>query len=153
MVVLVVLALAVAVTIPALNSGRGAELRSAARSVAAALRQTRNEAVTRGSQQVLEVDVQRRLVTLPAGGRRLTLPAWLQVELYTARSELTGEGRGGIRFFPDGSSTGGRVTLGGSGAPLHIEVEWLTGRIRILEANEAPAVEDNRARTTLAADA
>ncbi len=42
-------------------------------------------------------------------------------------------GRGGIRFYPDGSSTGGRVTLSLEGLQMRVDVEWLTGRVRITE--------------------
>ena len=35
------------------------------------------------------------------------MPEGMNVELNTARSELTSETAGGIRFYPDGGSTGG----------------------------------------------
>ncbi|MFC6669230.1 GspH/FimT family pseudopilin [Marinobacterium aestuariivivens] len=36
-----------------------------------------------------------------------------------------------IRFYPDGSSSGGTVVLTGSGGRYEIGVDWLTGRVRI----------------------
>ena len=46
---------------------------------------------------------------------------------------LSGNGRGGIDFFPDGTSTGGRITLALEGRNRRIDIEWLTGRIRVAE--------------------
>jgi len=150
MVVLVVLSLAVALTLPALGGGRGAEQRAATRVVAAALRQTRSDAITHGRQSVLEIDVERRSLELPQRSQRRQLPGWLTLGLYTARSELLDESRGRIRFFPDGSSTGGRVSVGGAGQALLVDVEWLTGRVRVLAAGESSAVDETGARAGIA---
>ena len=48
-------------------------------------------------------------------------------ELNTARSELTSEHVGGIRFYPDGGSTGGNVRLEANERIYQINVAWLTG--------------------------
>jgi general secretion pathway protein H len=42
---------------------------------------------------------------------------------------MTGESTAGIRFFADGSSTGGRVKLSSAGRDWVIGVEWLTGEV------------------------
>ncbi|TCV91049.1 hypothetical protein EC912_1171, partial [Luteibacter rhizovicinus] len=39
---------------------------------------------------------------------------------------------GRIRFFPDGSSTGGRVTLGRGTREWHVNVGWLTGAVSVV---------------------
>jgi general secretion pathway protein H len=41
------------------------------------------------------------------------------------------EGTGRIRFFPDGSATGGRVTLIGQNQTLVVDINWLTGEIKL----------------------
>jgi general secretion pathway protein H len=38
-----------------------------------------------------------------------------------------------IRFFPDGSSTGGRITLRSGRREWHVNVSWLTGAISIYD--------------------
>ena len=53
----------------------------------------------------------------------------LDIHLVTARSELVGDSEGGIRFYPDGSSTGGRIGLELSGDRAAINVEWSTGAV------------------------
>ena len=42
---------------------------------------------------------------------------------------------GSIRFYPDGSSNGGRVTVGAGGRAFAVDVDWLTGHVTI---NDAP---------------
>ena len=48
---------------------------------------------------------------MTAGAARARCPQRLDLKLYTAQSEIVDDKRGAIRFYPDGSSTGGRVTL------------------------------------------
>ena len=40
---------------------------------------------------------------------------------------------GAIRFFPDGGSNGGRLTLAAGERKFNVDVDWLTGRVAILE--------------------
>ena len=41
--------------------------------------------------------------------------------------------RGGIRFFPDGGSNGGRVSLAVGERRFNVDVDWLTGRVSIVD--------------------
>jgi general secretion pathway protein H len=106
----------------------GAEVRNAARDMTAGLRQTRGMAITQRQQQVFLVDADARTWQTP-GRAPVSLPEGLEITLTTARSELTGNNAGGIRFYPDGASTGGRVVLSADGREWHITVGWLTGEI------------------------
>ena len=54
--------------------------------------------------------------------------------LFTARSEQLSEKGGAIRFFPDGSSTGGRITLSIDSMRYLVNVDWLTGRVKVMES-------------------
>ena len=55
------------------------------------------------------------------------------MKLLTAATEQTGDSKGQIRFFPDGSSSGGRITLTRDRREWRIEIAWLTGEVRIEE--------------------
>lgn len=110
------------------RSVAGAEIRNAEREIIAGLRHTRGQAIIKREQQVFMVDTNTRTWTA-AGQAPVALPEGLEITLDTARSELTGEGVGGIRFFPDGASTGGRVVLTAQEREWHITVAWLTGEI------------------------
>lgn len=104
----------------------GAEMRSAAHRVAASLRYTRTRAILAKSEQVFLVDTEER--SYQAADRPAeALPEGMNVELNTARSELTSETAGGIRFYPDGGSTGGNVRLEANGRVYQVNVAWLTG--------------------------
>jgi len=108
----------------------GAEMRTAASKVAASLRYTRTQAILTKSEQVFLVDTEKR--TYQAGEREAEeLPEGMNVELNTARSELTSETAGGIRFYPDGGSTGGNVRLEANGRIYRVNVAWLTGEASV----------------------
>ena len=112
------------------RSVSGAEIRNAAREVTAGMRHTRGQAIIQRQQQVFRVDANAR-TWQAAGGEPVQLPEGLDITLNTARSELTGEAAGGIRFYPDGASTGGNVVLSRDGREWRINVAWLTGEIAI----------------------
>ena len=57
----------------------------------------------------------------------------MALKLYTAQEELIDNATGNIRFFPDGSSTGGHITVSGPKLAYRINVDWLTGAIAIVE--------------------
>ena len=43
------------------------------------------------------------------------------------------ERQGSIRFFPDGGSNGGRITVASGERKYEVDVDWLTGRVAILD--------------------
>ena len=55
----------------------------------------------------------------------------LQVE--GAASQGDGDAVAGIRFFADGSASGGRVTVTAESGQRHVMVHWLTGTVEIVE--------------------
>lgn len=109
-----------------------AKTRAAVRDLTAALRQTRGLAIVNGEERSLEIDVEARTYQVP-GKASVQLPEELTMKLLTAATEQTGDSKGLIRFFPDGSSSGGRVTLKRDQREWRIEIAWLTGEVRIEE--------------------
>jgi general secretion pathway protein H len=131
--VMVIIALVLGLVATSLSrSISGAESRQAARKMVAALRYTRTQAILGKSETVFLVDTEKRSYQAP-GKDEVVLPEGMDVVLTTARTELTSEGAGGIRFFPDGGSTGGHVELIVNGREYRVDVAWLTG-----EATLAP---------------
>lgn len=104
--------------------------KSAARDVAAGLRQARGRAIRGNREVAVIVDVDERTLSTD-GGAPKRLGDDLAVSLVTGRSELLADGTGRIRFFPDGTSTGGRITLAGNGREYHVLIDWLTGGVTI----------------------
>ena len=135
----VVALIALAMTLISVSVGSGlsgARVRAASKDLVAALRYTRGQAVVKREQQTLSIDVEQRRYRAP-GKSWVELPKDMTMKLFTARSELEEEGVGRIRFFPDGSSTGGHVDLLHGEATWRIEVVWLTGDITLREARDA----------------
>ena len=108
------------------------EARAAVRDLTAALRQTRGLAIVKGEERSLEIDVEARTYQVPDKSP-VQLPEELQMKLLTAATEQTGDSKGMIRFFPDGSSSGGRITLTRDRHEWRVEIAWLTGEVRIEE--------------------
>ena len=134
LLVLVIAATGYAMVVRFTGSGAsGAQLKGAARTVAAGLRDARGQAIATQSSAALAVDLDKRTIEVTGAGRPRALPERLDITLDTARSETVDTRRGAIRFFPDGSSTGGRVTLAAGERKLRVDVDWLTGRVSITE--------------------
>lgn len=109
------------------------ELANAARTVAEALRTTRIQAINAGAAAVFAVDVAHARYR-PAGGAVQELPRGIRVGLVTTRDDTHGPVLGDIRFFPDGSSSGGDVTLSRGNDRFEVLVSWLTGGVSIHES-------------------
>lgn len=133
LVVLLLLALVYGLAVPMFSAGQpGTELKGATRQIAAGLRQARNEAVRQKEEAVLVLDVEKRNFMVSGDRRRYNLPASLVYTLVTAQSDLRPDGVGAIRFYPDGSSNGGRITVAFGTRKYEINVDWLTGRVTVL---------------------
>ena len=133
----IIVVLAIGVSALALVAGmvfRGpstSDLKSAARTLASGLRQAQSIAMVTRRDATLTVDLETREYFLPNDTRAHKLPDGLELKLFTAQSEAVSEKRGGIRFYPDGSSTGGRITVQAGERRFLVDVDWLTGRVTI----------------------
>jgi general secretion pathway protein H len=136
LVVLVIASLVLALVGTSISrSVSGAEMRTAARKMAASIRYTRTRAILDKEEKVFLVDTENRLYEAPKK-KPVELPEGMTVALTTARSELTSEAVGGIRFYPDGGSTGGFVELEANGRIRRINVAWLTGEASLQKEEE-----------------
>ena len=117
--------------------GSGASVDAAASAVAGELRRARSDALRKGRPQAVLVDLHERRVSR-AGGTGRPLPQGVDLTLLTARSEQLDGERGYIRFYPDGSATGGRLDFGRDGqVRVAVDVDWLTGAVRIVRPGDA----------------
>ena len=139
LVVLLLMTLVFAATPPLMSSiGLTTELRGSARQLAAGLRLARNEAVTKQQAEALSVDIEEREFSVVGKTRPLPDDEEVTVKLYTAQAELLDEARGNIRFFPDGSSTGGYIALADAKVEYRVKVDWVTGHISIETRDAEP---------------
>ena len=111
----------------------GTQLKGAARQIASALKYARGHAVVTQQEARFILDVDERWFEVSGRGKRVELPEELEYRLFTAQAELIGRGLGAVRFYPDGGSTGGRITLAYGEREYHVDIDWMTGHVKILE--------------------
>jgi general secretion pathway protein H len=109
------------------------ELRASARQLAAGLRLARSEAVSERRETFLVLDVAGKRFKVDREPKEHPLPSRIELKLFTAQNDLVGENVGSIRFFPDGGSNGGRITVASGTRKFDVDVDWLTGRVAILD--------------------
>jgi len=102
--------------------------------LAAGLREARARAIGSDRPVSLTLDLQARryrIADLPSH----PLPSGFEIALLTTTGEVHKGQDPGIRFEPDGSSSGGRIELIEGKHKLDIGVDWLTGRIRVVNVS------------------
>jgi len=134
LIVLTIIGFIAGIAVPMFSSSVSTtQLKSAAREVAAGLRLARDQAIAQRGETLWQIDVAARAFNVPPDPRVHHLPERIDIKLFAAQSDLVGDNLGAIRFFPDGGSNGGRVTLAAGERKYEVDVDWLTGRIAILE--------------------
>lgn len=110
----------------------GVNLSTSAAALASVLREARAQAIAQGRPVVMQLDVKTRRYGV---GRALdrALPAGMTVALLTGRDDIVVPGQGRIRFFPDGSSTGGRITIESTAGRMVVGIDWLSGRVSVAD--------------------
>jgi general secretion pathway protein H len=113
---------------------RGLGLRATAAELAANLRLARSEAILSNRPVALDLDLVGHRYSVGARTPPRYLPADISLELMTIEGEVLKNGReGAIRFSPDGSSTGGRISLADGRRRVGVGVDWLTGRVSVVD--------------------
>lgn len=115
------------------NGISGAELRANARAIATGLRLTREAAIHARREANLTLDLEGRTFTVGGDPQVRRLNERVEIQLFTSQADLLSDKVGNIRFFADGTSNGGRVTVGAGERKFAIDIDWLTGRVRISE--------------------
>jgi general secretion pathway protein H len=137
-VVLAIGAMIAAIVVPNLGRRPGRiELGSSAHDVAATLRATRSRAITENRPASFTADVGNATYGMSGVGPLHQLPRGVRLSLYTGRGEAMSETAGVIRFYPDGSSTGGGVAVTLDQLRYLVLVNWLDGNVSIREQDAA----------------
>jgi general secretion pathway protein H len=130
LVVMIIIAMT-AVAVASLYRGpsAGTQLKAAAMTIASRLRDLRAAAMATGSERVALIDVNHRVVRFGGDIQPLSLNQTIDVAVVSAESERASPGAAGVRFFPNGSSTGATIQLKSERQAYEIRVNWLTGRV------------------------
>lgn len=131
----VVVALALAALLLGALNGSYARLydslgyRATLRELTATLHSARNLAQRRGREIHVDFDLVQRCYGFGTACKA-TIPEGLQVQLELAAQDIDSAGRGRLRFYPDGSATGGSIIIARpNGEGVRVRVDWLLGRI------------------------
>lgn len=108
----------------------GVKIQRAGKALMNAMRYTRAQAIVTREEQFLEVDIEKRTYAAPSK-KPVEIPEDMEITLRTATMDIVSDTRGRIRFYPDGSSTGGTVSLMAGERVWRIQVAWLTGEITL----------------------
>lgn len=131
MVVLAIAGLVLGVSGPmALKLYESTQYRSAVKDVMTSLTAARYSAISSG--RYVDVITTPELRTIKAGKKEVILTDNVNLSVTSAQSlnQLI-DGAGVIRFFPDGTSTGGSILLEHkNGNGVQLRVDWLLGSIK-----------------------
>lgn len=131
LVALVLLALLFRITAPRLDGVLERQrLGASARDIVSMLRLARTRALATQQATAVHFDLARHAYQLEGRPERYPLPPDAAVTMTTARSEA-GSDEGAFRFYPDGSTTGGRLAMQAAGLSISINLHWLTGHIAV----------------------
>jgi len=132
MVVLFIMVLGFSIIGLNLSSGNNAtEHQRAARDIVSALRYARGMALMSHRETAVTFNLNENSYTVNNRDKVFTIPETIKVTVVTTQSQLLGQNQGSIRFFADGSSTGGRVSLKRGENVWQIDINWLTGQIEL----------------------
>ncbi len=132
LVVMVIAVTAISITTVAYNKlSTNAYLKSSARHVAASLRYARSYAVSRGVEARLKIDLSNRTYSYTGNNKIFKFKNNIDLDVFSAKAFGESTNISEIRFAPDGSSSGGRVTLSGPKKSYVIYVDWLTGQVGV----------------------
>jgi general secretion pathway protein H len=128
-VVLVVISLILALVVPNVGQRSGNALAATAHNVAAVLRLTRDQAITQSRPTLF---VARAGAFGRGDDRRVWhVPQGVTLAFLDSGRRGSPQPSGTIRFYPDGSSTGGTLVLTNGATRYTVLVGWINGNVSI----------------------
>ncbi|CAG1023403.1 hypothetical protein DOJK_02298 [Patescibacteria group bacterium] len=101
----------------------------AARDLVSSLRYARSIALRSHQETAVLFDVIEHSYKIMPNNKTYYIPDDIGIRLQIAKTHILNGQQASIRFFSDGSSTGGRVFLTRNEVVWEITVNWLTGQI------------------------
>jgi general secretion pathway protein H len=114
----------------------GAELKSSVRALNSAMKLARDAAINTRREAYVTINVETREFTTTFESRTHKLNEQLTLKLFTSQADQLDQATASFRFYPDGSSNGGRVTIAANEREFAIDIDWLTGRSSIVELSK-----------------
>jgi general secretion pathway protein H len=138
LIVLVIMVLGVSLIGSNISSGNDrANLKAASRDLKSALRYARGQALITQNEMTVSLDLATNHYKIKSPYQKsYQLPQSIEITLRTAQTDIKSDQQGSIRFFPDGSSTGGNISLSQGKIKIDITINWLTGHVEIKETED-----------------
>lgn len=113
------------------SGGRdSASLDSIAKILMADLRHERSKALISGADSALTFDLEEKVYYSRDSKTTRRIPEHIQLAILLDEKNIA-SGSGRILFYPDGSSSGGRVHLTSRGRSMEVSTSWLNGYVSV----------------------
>ncbi len=113
------------------NSFDTADFRALLVNAASGMRAARSDAIRNHHEQVFVINAKQRRMSSPAMNTVLKIPPDVDVTVTAAKSLTMADGATGIKFYADGSSSGGTLDIAWNARKYAINVNWLTGNVAL----------------------
>jgi general secretion pathway protein H len=127
-VVMAIMGLVLATVVGAKPKAAATRVAVTAHAIASSLQLARAQAMASNTETIFRIDT--KAFEFGVGEKMHPFPKELTVVMTIAETERVRNG-GGIRFYPDGQSSGGDIELSLDGLKSRIGVNWLTGEARL----------------------
>jgi general secretion pathway protein H len=108
-------------------------IKTLSRDMASSLRATRQLAISRGQDRIWTLDLAQHAYQDGRGQKWVVFDKDINVFLTTVSKERISDSLANIRFFADGSASGGEVALTYQRLSYVVQVNWLTGRVKVYD--------------------
>jgi general secretion pathway protein H len=129
LVVLGLLSMIMSLSLTTHPLGSRRSLESISTEIATLLQSAKIRAISQNAERTIVIDPLTRTLSAGSSDEPVMLGADVGIAVLTARRDVK-EGRAVIRFYPDGTTTGGTVQLKRGHRIVSIHLNWLTGQIR-----------------------
>lgn len=135
LVVMVILTVVATVTAVRFSGGIDqARLRAESRQLVALLRAARTEAMVSSTVTGIDSDTHDTSYLSYPALQRIELPEGIAIDI-ASQAVSSGAAQNAIRFYPDGSSSGGDIQLSSPAGSFAITVGWLTGEVSLADVD------------------
>lgn len=132
-IVLFIVVLAVgAISINIANGNPASQIKAAARDMASALRYARGQALIGRRPVWVSINLIDNSYRVSDREKKFTLPESMRLTLTLAENTVKNK-EGRVVFYPDSSSSGGRIELEQGGFYQRIDINWLNGNVTIAD--------------------
>lgn len=125
-----------AVGINIATGNQTSQMKASVRDMLSALRYARGQALISRKETVVAIDLAENQYTVSNRNKVFHLDKDMEVTMVIAQDELDENEVGKIRFYPDGSSSGGRITLEWGELAEEININWLSGQVSLKPEQE-----------------